>query len=94
MGKKMDELNALKDRRDAIADHYQYIMNTFGTYMSPEYAQYNESNQRSTLAYLDREIRIAEAAAFEERAQELAASMLGDMTKQATKAGKELAAAF
>lgn len=94
MGKKMDELKALKNKRDIITNSYQNLMNTFGAYMSPEYARFNEINQRTYLACIDKEIRVAEDAALEERAQELAASMLGDMTKQATRAGKELAAAF
>lgn len=94
MGKATDKLNALRRQRDTMQSNFDKTQRMYGNLKDSAYAALYETENKILLSALDREIRTTEAESLQEKAMELSASMLGNMTKQATRAGKELADAF
>ena len=94
MGKKMDELNALKHRRDLLMRTEKRILTFYGAEISGLSAEVNKIHRQAEIERVDRKIKALEAEAQKEQEQEITERVMKDATNAATQAGKEIAAAF
>lgn len=94
MGKAIENLNNLLEKRENITNQFESLMNRFGFIMDEFGRSWNESRYEMNMKMIDEKIRAAESAALEEREKEVAESLLKEMTDTCSKAGREIAAAF
>lgn len=91
MGKYADQLNHLRQRRHFMQYIYHQQMALFGGQMDDIYRNYNEQTHDHDLQRIDREIAQVERLADQERVDELTASVLANLSKDSSKAAKDIA---
>ena len=91
MGKYTDQLNCLRKRRYFMENIYHQQMALFGRQMDEIYRNYNEQTHEHDLQRIDREIAQVERLADQERIDEITAGVLSNLSKDGSKAVKDIA---
>lgn len=92
MGKHIEHLNALRERRHFLQNNYNWKMAAFGGQMNDIYRNYNAQTHEHDLQSIDREIAAAERLADQERIQEITDGVLKNLAKDGNKAAQSIAA--
>ncbi len=92
MGKHIEHLNALRERRHFLQNSYNQKMALFGGQMNDVYRNYNVQMHEHDLHSIDREIAAAERLSDQERIQEITDGVLKNLAKDGNKAAQSIAA--
>ena len=92
MGKHIEYLNTLRERKHFMQNSYNQKMALFGGQMNEIYRNYNVQTHEHDMRRIDREIAKAERLADQERIQELTDGVLKNLAKDGNKAAQSIAA--
>lgn len=92
MGKHIDNLNRLRELRYTKESNYRNNMAMFSSVMHENNRRLNEQHYAISMGQLDREIRAAEKLAQQEQIDEITQSVLKNLSKEGSKAAKDIAA--